>query len=171
MARQTALSLAAVLCGPIWLAATQADMVSAMAGALSIYTCNASIAMYLPSLSQQEEAEAAAAAGTLSIVDSMVTVQLDVDLETEEGDGEFGLHSSGGGGSPGDGSLDCAAGDGGGLMVRVKLVAGLGGFTSFTTRFTVDCDTICHVIHYTLYRCSPLSTTFRCVIHPYLLSS
>jgi hypothetical protein len=69
------------VCGPLWLAATQADMVSVMAGALSVYTANASISRYVPALSSMEDAEAAAAAHNLSITDGIVTVQLDVDLE------------------------------------------------------------------------------------------
>ena len=59
-------SLAPVVCGPLWLVLTQADIVSVVAGALSVHTANASIAMYLPALTAAEDAQAAAAAANLS---------------------------------------------------------------------------------------------------------
>lgn len=120
MARETALSLATVVCGPLWLAATQADMVSVMAGALSVYTANASISMYLPALTALEDAEAVASAASLTAADGVVTAQLDVDLE--EGEGFDGLdRADAGGSSAGDlGSMLNAPGEG--LRVRVKLV-------------------------------------------------
>ena len=37
-----------MVCGPLWLAATQADVVSVLAGAMSVHVCNASLQVFLP---------------------------------------------------------------------------------------------------------------------------
>ena len=48
LASAVASECAAVVCGPLWLAATQADVVSVLAGAMSVHVCNASLQVFLP---------------------------------------------------------------------------------------------------------------------------
>ena len=48
LALASASECAAVVCGPLWLAATQADVVSVLAGAMSVHVCNASLQVFLP---------------------------------------------------------------------------------------------------------------------------
>ena len=48
LAKNTAAEVSKVVCGPIWLAATQADLVSVIAGAISVHVCNASLRVFLP---------------------------------------------------------------------------------------------------------------------------
>ena len=48
LALAAASECAAVVCGPLWLAATQADVVSVLAGAMSVHVCNASLQVFLP---------------------------------------------------------------------------------------------------------------------------
>ena len=48
LANAVASECAAVVCGPLWLAATQADVVSVLAGAMSVHVCNASLQVFLP---------------------------------------------------------------------------------------------------------------------------
>ena len=62
LARETARRVAVVVCGPMWLGATQADFTSMAAGAMSVYACNQSMSLFLPgSLRRGESAEDAAA--------------------------------------------------------------------------------------------------------------
>ena len=48
LASAVASECAAVGCGPRWLAATPADVVSVLAGAMSVHVCNASLQVFLP---------------------------------------------------------------------------------------------------------------------------
>ena len=44
----TAVETSKLVCGPLWLAATQADVVSVLAGAMSVHVCNESLRVFLP---------------------------------------------------------------------------------------------------------------------------
>ena len=82
LARETARRVAVVVCGPMWLGATQADFTSMAAGAMSVYACNQSMSLFLPgSLRRGESAEDAAARRALTPSDGAVELSLDVDLD------------------------------------------------------------------------------------------
>ena len=98
LARETARRVAVVVCGPMWLGATQADFTSMAAGAMSVYACNQSMSLFLPgSLRRGESAEDAAARRALTPSDGAVELSLDVDLDDEvddDGDDNFGADES-----------------------------------------------------------------------------
>ena len=98
LARETARRVAVVVCGPMWLGATQADFTSMAAGAMSVYACNQSMSLFLPgSLRRGESAEDAAARRALTPSDGAVELSLDVDLDDEvddDGDDNYGADES-----------------------------------------------------------------------------
>lgn len=102
LARETARRVAVVVCGPMWLGATQADFTSVAAGAMSVYACNQSMSLFLPGSScRGESAEDAAARRALTPSDGAVELTLDVDLDDDvhdnarDGDDEkFGAEES-----------------------------------------------------------------------------
>ena len=90
LARETARRVAVVVCGPMWLGATQADFTSMAAGAMSVYACNQSMSLFLPGSScRGESAEDAAARRALTPSDGAVELSLDVDLDDDD-DENFG---------------------------------------------------------------------------------
>ena len=86
--RETTAALASTVCGPLWLAATQADVASVVAGAMSVYVTDASVSLFLPRMRAAEEAELARRAAALTVDDGVVVVSLDVDLND---DGELAV--------------------------------------------------------------------------------
>ena len=80
--------MASTVCGPLWLAATQADVASVVAGAMSVYVTDASVALFLPHMRAAEEAELARRAAALTVDDGVAVVTLDVDLDD---DGELAV--------------------------------------------------------------------------------
>ena len=98
LARETARRVAVVVCGPMWLGATQADFTSMAAGAMSVYACNQSMSLFLPGSScRGESAEDAAARRALTPSDGAVELTLDVDLDDDDdddGDEKFGADES-----------------------------------------------------------------------------
>lgn len=94
LARETARRVAVVVCGPMWLGATQADFTSVAAGAMSVYACNQSMSLFLPGSScDGESAEDAAARRALTPSDGAVELSLDVDLDDDD-DENFGAEES-----------------------------------------------------------------------------
>ena len=90
LARETARRVAVLVCGPMWLGATQADFTSMAAGAMSVYACNQSMSLFLPGSScRGESAEDAAARRALTPSDGAVELSLDVDLDDDD-DENFG---------------------------------------------------------------------------------
>ena len=81
--RETTSALASTVCGPLWLAATQADVASVVAGAMSVYVTDASVALFLPRMRAAEEAELARRAAALTVDDGVAVVTLDVDLDDD----------------------------------------------------------------------------------------
>ena len=87
LARETARRVAVVVCGPMWLGATQADFTSMAAGVMSVYACNQSMSLFLPGPScRGESAEDAAARRALTPSDGAVELTLDVDLDDDDDD-------------------------------------------------------------------------------------
>jgi len=85
LAHETARRVAVVVCGPMWLGATQADFTSMAAGVMSAYTCSQSMNLFLPETSTRlEREEDAAARRALTAANGAVELTLEVDLDDDD---------------------------------------------------------------------------------------
>ena len=85
LAHETARRVAVVVCGPMWLGATQADFTSMAAGVMSAYTCSQSMNLFLPETSTRlEREEDAAARRALTASNGAVELTLEVDLDDDD---------------------------------------------------------------------------------------
>ena len=85
LAHETSRRVAVVVCGPMWLGATQADFTSMAAGVMSAYTCSQSMNLFLPETSTRlEREEDAAARRALTASNGAVELTLEVDLDDDD---------------------------------------------------------------------------------------
>ena len=85
LAHETSRRVAVVVCGPMWLGATQADFTSMAAGVMSAYTCSQSMNLFLPETSTRlEREEDAAARRALTAANGAVELTLEVDLDDDD---------------------------------------------------------------------------------------
>ena len=97
LAHETSRRVAVVVCGPMWLGATQADFTSMAAGVMSAYTCSQSMNLFLPETSSRiEREEDAAARRALTASNGAVELTLEVDLDDDDDEVSDGSSSDDG---------------------------------------------------------------------------